>query len=89
MSLGWTLKKALKCKGLPANFKEWRAIAIDRSEWRSQLCFLPRIDPAGFMRVKMKISLRKRHSAQSDSAKRSSMLFLCNSAKQICTKVSR
>ena len=34
MTWGRTLKKALKCKGLPANFKEWRAIAEDRSEWR-------------------------------------------------------
>ena len=23
----------VKCKGLPVNFKEWRAIAEDRSEW--------------------------------------------------------
>jgi len=36
MTWGRTLKKALKCKGLPANFKEWRAIAEDRSEWRSR-----------------------------------------------------
>jgi len=34
MTWGRTLKKALKCKGLPVNFKEWRAIAEDRSEWR-------------------------------------------------------
>ena len=33
---GRTLKKALKCKGLPVNFKEWRAVAEDRSEWRSR-----------------------------------------------------
>jgi len=33
---GRTLKKALKYKGLPVNFKEWRAIAEDRSEWRSK-----------------------------------------------------
>ena len=25
MTWGRTLKKALKCKGLPVNFKEWRA----------------------------------------------------------------
>ena len=31
-----TLNKALKCKGLPVNFKEWRAIAEDWSEWRSR-----------------------------------------------------
>jgi hypothetical protein len=31
-----TLKKAPKCKGLPVNFKEWRAIAEDRAEWRSR-----------------------------------------------------
>ena len=36
MTWGRTLKKALKCKGLPANFKEWRAIAEDRPEWRSR-----------------------------------------------------
>jgi hypothetical protein len=36
MTWGRTLKMALKCKGLPANFKEWRAIAEDRSEWRSR-----------------------------------------------------
>jgi hypothetical protein len=36
MTWGRTLKKALKCKGLPVNFKEWRAIAEDRSEWRSR-----------------------------------------------------
>ena len=36
MTWGRTLKKALKCKGLPAKFKEWRAIAEDRSEWRSR-----------------------------------------------------
>jgi len=28
--------KALKCKGLPVNFKEWRAIAEDRPKWRSR-----------------------------------------------------
>ena len=32
MTWGRTLKKALKCKGLPVNFKELRAIAEDRSE---------------------------------------------------------
>jgi len=36
MTWGRTLKKALKCKGLPVNFKEWRVIAEDRSEWRSR-----------------------------------------------------
>ena len=36
MTWGRTLKKALKCKGLPANFKEWRAIAEARSVRRSQ-----------------------------------------------------
>jgi len=35
MTWGRALKKALKCKGLPVNFKEWRAVAEDRSEWRS------------------------------------------------------
>jgi hypothetical protein len=35
-SWGRTLKKALKCKELPVNLKEWRAIAEDRSEWRSR-----------------------------------------------------
>ena len=30
------LKKVLKCKGLPANFKEWRAKAEGSSEWRSR-----------------------------------------------------
>ena len=32
MTWGRTLTKALKCRGLPVNFKEWRAIAKDRSE---------------------------------------------------------
>ena len=32
MTWGRTLKKALKCKGLQANFTEWRATAEDRSE---------------------------------------------------------
>jgi len=32
MTWGRTLKKALKCKELPVNFKEWRTIAEDRSE---------------------------------------------------------
>ena len=38
MTWGRTLKKALKCKGLPVDFKEWCAMAIaeDRSEWRSR-----------------------------------------------------
>jgi len=36
LTWGRTFKKALKCKGLPVNFKEWRAIAEDRSEWRSR-----------------------------------------------------
>ena len=38
MTWGRALKKALICKGLPVNFKGWRAIAIaeDRSEWRSR-----------------------------------------------------
>jgi len=56
-------------KGLSVNFKEWRAISEDRSEWRSRTysknpCLIPRIDPAGFTRVKMYYA--KRHSAQSD-----------------------
>jgi hypothetical protein len=37
MTWGRTLNKALKCKGLPVNFKEWRAIAEDRSEWRVEI----------------------------------------------------
>jgi len=36
MTRGRKLKKVLKFKGLPVNFKEWRAIAEDRSEWRSR-----------------------------------------------------
>jgi len=32
MTWGRSLKKALKYIGLPVNFKEWRAIAEDRSE---------------------------------------------------------
>ena len=36
MTWGRALKKALKCKGLPVNFKEYCAIAEDRSEWRSR-----------------------------------------------------
>jgi len=35
MTWGRNLKKALKCRGLPANFKERRAIAEDRSKWTS------------------------------------------------------
>ena len=35
MTWGRPLKKAPKCKGLPVNFKEWRTIAEDRTEWRS------------------------------------------------------
>jgi len=31
MICGRTLKEALKCKGLPVNFKEWHAITEDRS----------------------------------------------------------
>jgi hypothetical protein len=34
---GRTLMKAPKCKELPANFKEWRAIAEDMQEWRSRM----------------------------------------------------
>ena len=30
------LKKAMKFKGLLVNFKEWRVIASNRSEWRSR-----------------------------------------------------
>jgi hypothetical protein len=45
------------------------------------LCLLPRIDPAGFMRVKMNITLRKRTLSPvrlvlEDSSKRSFMLFV-------------
>ena len=85
MTWGRTLKKALKCKGLPVNFKEWGAIAEDRSEWRSRTYSKPmppsRIDPTGFMRVKMNIALRKRTLSPvrlvlEDSSKRSFMLFV-------------
>jgi len=31
MTWGRTSKRALKCEGLPVNFKEWRAIAEDRA----------------------------------------------------------
>jgi hypothetical protein len=41
MTWGRTSKKALKCKRLPVNFKEWRAIAEDRSEWRSRTYLKP------------------------------------------------
>ena len=91
MTWGRTLKKALKCKGLPVNFKEWRAIArIGRSGDRGRtrnLCPLPRIDPTGFMRVKMNIALRKRTLSPvrlvlEDSLIRSFfcylLMFLCN-----------
>jgi len=52
--------EALKCKGFPVNFKEWRVIAEegrsgDRGRTRS-LCLLLRINPTGFMRVKMNIA---------------------------------
>jgi len=46
MTWGRTLKKALKCKGLPVNFKEWRAIAEDRSEWRSRTYSKPTMPPS-------------------------------------------
>ena len=36
MTWGRALKMALKCKGLPVDFKEWRFKAEDRSEWRSR-----------------------------------------------------
>jgi hypothetical protein len=35
--MGRALKMALKYKGLPVNFKELHAIAVDRSEWRSPM----------------------------------------------------
>ena len=35
------LKTTLKGKGLPVNFKEWRAIAEDSSEWRSRTYSMP------------------------------------------------
>jgi len=41
MTWGRTLKKALKCKGLPVNFKGWGAIAEDRPEWRSRMYSKP------------------------------------------------
>ena len=36
MTWGRSLKKAMQYKGLPVNFKERRAIADGRSEWRSR-----------------------------------------------------
>jgi len=53
---------------------------LDRGRTRN-LCLLPRIDPAGFMRVKMNIALRKRTLSPvrlvlEDSPKRSFMLFV-------------
>ena len=68
--------------GHPVNFKEWRAIVAedigrsgDRGRTRN-LRLLPRIDPAGFMRVKTNIALRKRTLSPvrlvlEDSSKRS------------------
>ena len=49
--------------------------------WERALCLLPRIDPTGFMRVKMNITLRKRtlgpvRLVLEDSSKRSFMLFV-------------
>ena len=41
LTWGRTLKQALKCKGLSANFKEWRVIAVDTvgrsGEWRVEI----------------------------------------------------
>ena len=83
---GRTSKKALKRKGLPANFKEWRVIAEDRSEWRSRTYSKPmspseNLSYAGFMRVKMKIALRKWTLSPvrlvlEDLSKRSFVLFV-------------
>jgi len=49
--------------------------------WERALCLLPRIDPTGFMRVKMNITLRKRtlgpvRLVLEDSSKRSFILFV-------------
>ena len=80
MTWGRTLKKALKCKGLPVNFKEWIGRSGDHGRTRN-LCLLPRIDPTGFIKVKMNIALRKRTLSPvilvlEDSSKRSFMLFV-------------
>jgi len=86
LTWGRTLNKALKNEGLPANFKEWRAIAEDRSGLRlraySKLMPPSENYPVGFMRVKMNISLRKRalslvRLVLEDSSKRSYFLFVC------------
>jgi hypothetical protein len=53
---------------------------IGRSGYRGptrNLCLLPRIDPAGFMRVKMNIALRKRTLSPV-------RLFLEDSSKRSC-----
>ena len=41
VTLGRALRQALKCKGPPVNFKEWRAMAEDKSESRSRTCLKP------------------------------------------------
>jgi hypothetical protein len=81
MTSGRTLKRALNCKGLPANSKEWRAIAEDRSEWRSRTYSKPM--PPGFMRVRVKMDFASRKRTLSpvrlvleNSIKRSFMLFV-------------
>ena len=62
-----------------------RVIAEDSSEWRSRTysrpIHLPKIDPAGFMRVKINIALRKRTLSPvrlvlEESSKRSAMLLV-------------
>jgi len=49
--------------------------------WERALCLLPRIDPTGFMRVKMNIALRKRTLSPvrlvlEDLSERTFMLFV-------------
>jgi hypothetical protein len=61
-------------------YLKFRLHTTDHGRTRN-LCLLPRIDPTGFMRVKMNIALRKRTLSPvrlvlEDSSKRSFMLFV-------------
>ena len=84
--MGSDIKEGSKLqRALPVNFrigvpKQRIGRSGDRGRTRN-LCLLPRIDPKGFMRVKMNTALRKRtlsivRLVLEDSSKRSFMLFV-------------
>jgi hypothetical protein len=66
MTRGRALKRALKCKGLPVNFKEWRAIAEDRSEWRSRTYSEP-MPPSEYLSYRVHESKDEYYIAQKDT----------------------